>query len=340
MADTVNIQTDVWAALVSDTLSNVQNIMNVGYNLFEDTGSIAGKELGSFNWVLDASLGGDMENVATDDTELTPTKIAQKALHGIVLRRGKTIKETGLRKLLTGEGLNTAIAMDLMNYLALQMAKDLASTLKGGFAGTNASNVIIDLSDNVGDTAMLTHDQFPTIISTAYPNLNPGVVKTLIVHSDVYNNIRANLTQGFTIQDTIINNLKIPNLLGLNIISNNQLCAKTAGADGAPDTYTSYMCWDKAFMRDMQRPMDLYRDFYPKIGGGTTEISFYENFAIAPKNLSWKTAPAGSPSRTALETGANWEWLAHDYEQVPIRQIVSTIVPTVASEEEVVEGEG
>ena len=330
MADTVNINTDIWATLKSDTLANTQNILNDAYNLFEQDGTLLGKELGSFKWVLDGALMHTMQNVADDTTNLSTSKIAQKSLQGIVIRRGDSFVETGLRQLLTGDKLNMAVATDLMTNLALQIGRDLASTIKGGFAGTNASSVKVNLSTNVGDTAMLTHKNIPEIITNAYPNLNPGVVKTLIVHSDVYNNIRANLTTGFSIQDQIINNMKIPTLLDINIISNNQICTKTAGVDDAPDTYTSYMCWDKAFSLNFQRPMDLYREFYPKLGGGTNEVTFYQHFAVAPKNLSWIGVTTGSPTTAMLETAGNWSWLFHDAEQVPIRQITSTIVPTTA----------
>ena len=72
---------------------------------------------------------------------------------------------TGLRQLLTGDKLNMAVATDLMTNLALQIGRDLASTIKGGFAGTNASSVKVNLSTNVGDTAMLTHKNIPEIIT-------------------------------------------------------------------------------------------------------------------------------------------------------------------------------
>ena len=80
MADTVNINTDIWATLKSDTLANTQNILNDAYNLFEQDGTLLGKEPRLFQMGIDGALTHTMQNVADDTTNLNTSKIAQKIL--------------------------------------------------------------------------------------------------------------------------------------------------------------------------------------------------------------------------------------------------------------------
>lgn len=322
----VNIATNIWTALVADTLAGRQDILNPAYKLFEQDQNILGAKAGKFNWILNASMLKSMNNI-TNTTTLTSNSIAQKEMEGIIIRRGDSFAETNVRRLLSGDNqLNLAVAQELTGVIASQVADDLASTLTGAFASATATPLIIDLSTIVGNGSMITDANIPNIISGAYPNMNRSVMTTLICHPDVYDNITANIAKGYQIQDYIIGNLTLPRIKGLNIVYNAQLCKKTAGANGDPDTYTSYLCADNAFGYNLQRPMEIYTSFDEKIGGGTHNVTYYANYAVAPKNTIWEGSNE-SPSKAALETSTNWSWGYHDIQKVPLRQIVSTITP-------------
>lgn len=340
----VNIATNIWTALVADTLAGRQDILNPAYKLFEQDQNILGAKAGKFNWILNASMLKSMNNI-TNTTTLTSNSIAQKEMEGIIIRRGDSFAETNVRRLLSGDNqLNLALAQELTGVIASQVADDLASTLTGAFASATATPLIIDLSTIVGNGSMITDANIPNIISGAYPNMNRSVMTTLICHPDVYDNITANIAKGYQIQDYIIGNLTLPRIKGLNIVYNAQLCKKLPAVEavvgvaangetpaieavvGKPERYTSYLCADNAFGYNLQRPMEIYTSFDEKVGGGTHNVTYYANYAVAPKNTIWEGSNE-SPSKAALETSTNWSWGYHDIQKVPLRQIVSTITP-------------
>lgn len=315
---------DFWKPMMMETLRSKQDILNTDLNLFEQDTQNLGAVGSSFQWLNLESIGGAMENIE-EGTAVSPSALDQEKTTGIVIGRGAGYKETEVRKIYTGDGqLDAQIAMNMAIDIRRTMATDLKATLDGGFGAATATPLVNDISSDALSDCILDQDILLDIVAEEWPNAAPGHAKYLIVHPDVYNSLRKQITTGYDIQDQIIQNFRLPSLGGINLIYSTQLCDKDTGV------YTSYLVTEKAFNMNITRPMTLYRDFDPSTGAGTNNVYYYAWYAIAPKNLSWTGTLTASPTKAELEDTASWAWKYHDVEQVPIRQIKSKIVANEA----------
>jgi hypothetical protein len=262
------------------------------------------------------------------DTSLSPTAITKKDLQAIVIHTGTAFSQNHVEMVSDGDALNPALQQNIDMLMGKFLQSSLISCTKGAFAAASASDYKTTLAGETGTAQKLSWDSIMTIKNAHFPNIRI-TNGHLIVHSDVYSDlVKANAIL-FTadVQNNIYGTALTPSIGGFNVIVNNDLCVKSGSTNA---TYTSYMTKENPFWINNSREPRILTSDNILLGGGTTQVAIYMDYACAPAYASWAGAVNAAPTDTTLEIGTNWEFKAPSDLHANIIQIISRVDPTTS----------
>lgn len=269
----------------------------------------AGLELSLRRWKRVS--GAEAATVSDDDTvKFSPSKVQQNAQTARMISRALGFSAMDIANYVSDAD---AIAYAVSELTRLRLL-DEESTLLNMLTGILADNVANDASDML----KAVHITTGTIAAANLINKDTlltgrktmgdkgGDLKTLVMHSDVVNNLRAAEPNAFI--QTSKTDIGLYNYLGWNVIETDSV--GKAGTTNYP-IYTTYMAGNDLFAY-ASAPVDnalvQVRDELAGNGSGMETVLNRFRYLLAPYGVSNIVAPTNGVSQTNAELAAAATW--------------------------------
>ncbi|MHB8063517.1 MAG: major capsid protein [Ruminiclostridium sp.] len=247
------------------------------------------------------------DEVLSDTGALTPEKITADQDVAALFMRGKAWSTNDLAKALSGSDPMAAIGDLVAAYWARRRQALLFSILKGVFASTSMSQLVLDVSALSSENTLAgnTFIDALTLLGDA-----AGKITAVGMHSGSYASLqKQNLIEFIPDSQGVIN---IPTYLGKRVIVDD-------GCPVATGVYTTYLFGEGAIgLGNGSAPVPTETD-RDSLAGDDILVN-RQHFVLHPRGIKFNNASVAgsSPSNAETETASNWTRV---YEKKNIRLI-------------------
>ncbi|MFA9376236.1 MAG: major capsid protein [Lachnotalea sp.] len=248
------------------------------------------------------------DEVLSDNVALTPEKITAGQDVAALFMRGKAWSTNDLAKALSGSDPMAAIGDLVATYWARRRQALLFSMLKGSFASTSMSDLVLDVSALADGLNTLTGNSFIdalTLLGDA-----AGKITAVGMHSGSYAGLqKQNLIEFIPDSQGVVN---IPTYMGKRVIVDDG-CPVTTGV------YTTYLFGEGAIgLGNGTAPVPTETD-RDSLAGDDILIN-RQHFVLHPRGIKFNNASVVGQSPTNVETEAAANW-TRVYEKKNIRLV-------------------
>ncbi|MCB2186279.1 MAG: hypothetical protein KQJ78_07670 [Deltaproteobacteria bacterium] len=292
----INRTAELSALYASGVIATVPNL-----NLL---GMLGGQTVNLPFW---SDLDGDDE-VLSDSTSLSPSKIAAKQDVAVLNARGKAWAVNDLAKKLSGDDPLRAIGDLTAAWWARKMQATLIKVLTGAFAGSGMTNKVHDISSLTASLRVI--DASTTLDALQLMGDAKDLLTAIGMHSATETKLKKNDLIDYVMESE--QNTRVPYFLGKRVVVDDN-CPVAAGV------YTTYLFGAGAIGYGEGSPPVPAETDRDSLAGDDMLVS-RRHFILHPRGVKWiGTAAGATPTNTELGTGTNWERV---YDDKQIRVVV------------------
>lgn len=314
----------LYSTLINGEFVANTNILNPAFGLVAKGTAPQIMDGGNFfTWRFRNSLTGDM-SVITESTNLESgaAQINEYSQKGVVLRRGKSWKETGVDIAITGSNDAAQIlGLQLSQFMNAKYLTSVSKAVRGAFNAAGFSDFVVD---NIAE-GDLDYNMIIDIKADKFPS-RPDWAKILVVHPKVAAQLRKQGVKDFANADNLVQQYlttnTLPNINGVALIENAIMCESyTSGVD---TIYPSYLMAPGSLLLDFQKNLAVETEYKSMIGGGTNFYTAYAYYMTSLYGATWAVTTT-DPTDTNLTTGTNWDCVVPTTEEARAIQILTKI---------------
>lgn len=257
-------------------------------------------------------------NSANDDpaNKIVPQNVAQQGMTARILSRVLSFSAMEITDFISDADAIDFAVSELVRLRLADQESTLIASLNGILLDAAANHVVAGSSDMLTDVSITTGtiaaanllDKNKLILGRGKMGDKGENLKTLVMHSDVANNLRLNEPNAFI--PTSKTDIGLSSYLGWNVVETDQI---GKGGTASYPIYTTYMCGDGLFAYAAAPVSEVsalaeFRDEFAGGGSGQTTIFNRFRYLLHPYGYSNSVVPTNGVSQANAELAAAATW--------------------------------